>query len=799
MIAFKQPQIILTIIPLAIILLIVMWRNFVKFEDYREEEYFQRSRKGQRIMMYFTRLAIFSLLIIALAEPFELRQETIPGSPSLSIYTDRSASFTLFDTNISDRLSSEISKTMPVNLRSIAEENRSAIGDSILANMQGDENILLITDGNNNYGRTLGDMMLFAASLNTTINAVQIEPIKNDALVTINGPSETTADTENNFEAKVVQSGTLPGYSLKITIDDEPAKTQFLSGEKTVQFSKKLKEGYHTVTAEIDSKDHFPQNNKFMKTVKVQPKPKILFVTNKNSPAKKIFTSIYDVSETASIPDDIGGYSAIIINDIRAESLPMDKLTSYVLDGNGLFVIGGKNSFDRDNYKINGYKTYEALLPVTVGTGKEEPKKEVNVVLLIDISGSTGSTFNTGSKNAVQEVEKALAVSILGDMKENDNIGVVAFESAPHTVSELGKLIDSPGLSDKIARLSYGRGTDIAAGITAARNMLSNAHGSKSIILISDGLTGGSPSEDIREARISSSAGIKVFTVGVGERTDTEHMKDIAASGRGSYFEPKETDRIKIILGESEQSNDSYSLETMNNYHFITKNLILKASVSGHNFVLPKSQSQMLVTTATNEPILTAWRFGLGRIAVLSTDDGSAWNGEMLGKENSALITRTTNWAIGDLSRNKAFDVQMSDIYLGETMEINVITKATPNSPGLNFTKTGEKLYTAEYQPQEPGFYRFFDAVAAVNYNKEFSQTGMNPALSQMVMATNGAFFNPDEIQEIINKVKEDSKRTKTETQSYSWLFALAALAIFLLEIAIRRAIETKRINKQVG
>ncbi len=798
MITFKYPNILFLIIPTVIILFFIIIRNTIKFDDYREQVRFESQRKWKRIFMLFSRTIIFSLLIAALAQPFELKQETIAGNPTLNIYADNSLSFNLFEENLSDKIASEVSKTMPVTTRTLAEGNHSALGDAILSNMQGNDNILLITDGNNNYGRSLGDIMLFASSLNSTISALDIGPIRKDAVVTIEGPSETTADTENVFEVQIRQAGHLLPYMLKVVVDNEMVVNEQVSEPKTIIFSKKLKEGYHKITAEIDPDDHFSENNKFLKAVKVQPKPKILFLSQKSSPSSPIFSSIYDVTSSQTVPQDISAYSAIIINDIKAENLPISKLTDYVLSGNGLFIIGGKSSFEKDNYKTTDYKSYEALMPVVVGTGKEEPKRDVNVVLLIDISGSTGSNFNKGSSNTVKEIEKALAVSILGDIKKTSNVGVIAFESTPHIVSGLQRLSDTPELENKIKSLSYGRGTDITAGLTAAIDMLSSAHGSKNIILISDGITGGSSAEDLRMAEIASSTGAKVFTVGVGENTDKIHMQNIAAEGGGSFFEPKETEKIRIILGESEKTNDSFSLEIVDSYHFITKNIKLSASINGYNYVLPKSQSQMLVTTSGGEPILTTWRFGLGRIAVLSTDDGSSWNGEMLGKQNSALLTRTTNWAIGDLSRNKEFDVQMEDTFIGDELEINVITSLIPKAPNLNFTKTGERLYTAKFKPEESGFYQFFDAVAAVNYNKELSETGINPTLNKLVLSTNGQMFEQNDIEGILVKVKQDTKRMKTQTKSYGWVLAIIALAAFLSEIGIRRYLETKRINNEL-
>ncbi|MBI2142657.1 hypothetical protein HYU15_04200, partial [Candidatus Woesearchaeota archaeon] len=135
--------------------------------------------------------------------------------------------------------------------------------------------------------------------------------------------------------------------------------------------------------------------------------------------------------------------------------------------------------------------------------------------------------------------------------------------------------------------------------------------------------------------------------------------------------------------------------------------------------------------------------------------------------------------------------------YLGEELEIRVISRKLPVAPNLNFSKAGEKLYIAAYTPKEQGFYSFFDAITAVNHDKELSRTGMSPALGELVATTNGAMFAPDDADSIINKVRQDSRRAKTDSKSYAWAFALAALCIFLFEIAVRRIMETKKINKQ--
>ncbi|MBI3051510.1 VWA domain-containing protein [Candidatus Woesearchaeota archaeon] len=774
-------------------LFLVITHEFVRFGSRLEQESFVASRRRGRFLLFLSRVAVFSLLIAALAGPFDLRQAEIPGNPELNIFADRSVSFGVFDTSTADSIASEVEKSIPVNVRTIAEANRSALGDMILANIRGDDNVLLVTDGNNNYGRSLGDVILFASSLNTTISAVSLYPVEKDAAVFIDGPSETTADADNEFVVSVASTGVMIPFMLRVSVDDELVLEREVSEASSFAFTSRLKEGYHRFRADISADDRFRQNNRFLKAVKVQPKPKVLFVSQKVSPSAPVFSELYDVTVASSVPSDIRGYAAVIINDVKLSSLPVDRLSDYVLDGNGLFVIGGKSSFDRDDFRSLQYKPYEALLPVVVGTGKDEPKKDVNVIILVDVSGSTGSVFGKASGSTVEEVEKALAVSVLRTLKPSDRVGVIAFESIPHKVSDIQKLSDNPDLEDRIARISYGRGTDIGAGISAAIEMLAPVQGSKSIILISDGIPGTPAPDDVRMASSASAAGIRIYAVGVGERTNTRHMQDIAAAGRGAYFEPKETEKLKIVLGESEKANASYSLDTVNNYHFITRNLRLKASVSGHNFVLPKSQAQLLVATASSEPILTVWRLGLGRVAVLSTDDGSSWGGDILSRDNSGLLSRSANWVIGDLGRAKDFDVDMDDVFLGEDLEIFVKSRQVPAAPNLNFSKIGENAYVASYTPKDSGFYEFFDSIVAVNYQKELREVGMNRALAELVSVTGGVMFEPGDVQGIVQKVRQDSKRIKSESNSYSWILAAAAIGIFLLEVAVRRAMEIRR------
>ncbi|MCX8147562.1 MAG: hypothetical protein N3D84_03785, partial [Candidatus Woesearchaeota archaeon] len=212
--------------------------------------------------------------------------------------------------------------------------------------------------------------------------------------------------------------------------------------------------------------------------------------------------------------------------------------------------------------------------------------------------------------------------------------------------------------------------------------------------------------------------------------------------------------------------------------------------ITGHNYAAPKSAATTLVATCDAKPIITVWRYGLGRVVSITTDDGSYWAGALLGEKNSEIITRLINWAIGDPSRTKDFRVVASDGYVGEPIRILVKSKQQPVSDLVKFTEIDEGIYEGYFTPTEPGFYDFFGTLVAVNYPKELEKIGFNYDLVELVKATNGEMFEQDDIKGIINKTKSISKRMEMKEKTVREPFLIIALALFLVEIFVRRIYE---------
>jgi uncharacterized membrane protein len=453
-----------------------------------------------------------------------------------------------------------------------------------------------------------------------------------------------------------------------------------------------------------------------------------------------------------------------------------------VADGNGMVVIGGDNAFDRGDYKNS---LFETLLPVYVSApGKKEG--EMSIVVVVDISGSTSAQF--GSDTTV-DVEKALALGAYHDLSMNTRLAVVAFNTKAYLISEPSYVYEKQNLDDKISRLSHGGGTLVSAGMLKAISILEEMAGGKSIILISDGKTQ-AESAATEAAKLATNLGIKIYTVGVGPTTNEQLMQQIAQLSHGIYFKATESSRLKILFGdmdEEEQKSNKMNLQILDSNHFITAGIEPKAAIYGFNNGMPKTTARLLATTSTGDPLLTIWRLGLGRIAALTTDDGTEWAGELLSKQNSNIVTRTFNWAIGDPDRKSAEFIDIQDTRLNEPTEVIVKSKTVPKSEQNVFYKVDEDLYASTITPTETGFQQILTATFAVNYPAEYEMVGFNRELKSIAESTGGRIFDKNDVDGIIEFTKTKAKRSVVTKQTIRQPFIIAALILLLIEIFIRR------------
>ena len=783
---------LLLLIPIIIGTIYILKRKFVELKNESKEVKLERAKIKSLVLI--TRIIAFTLLIIAISGPFMNEHEYIKGDPRVKILTDESTSFTLFDKQEIEGFTKKIEDFIPVEKTTIAFGDRSPLGDGILNNIKEQENVLLISDGHNNFGSDLMDVGIYASTINSTISYLDLKPKETDYSIRIEGPDKTTANVENTFKILIDRAGkTVP---LKITLKvDDLTKFEKTTDETEIEFKDSFTSGYHKIEASIDIDDFFKENNIFYKTIKVVPKPKVALISEKDTSLVELLSPLYELEKFSAIPNNLDKYTSLIINDIKAETLKpyISQLTNFVAEGNGMVVVGGTNSYDLSDYKDS---SYEQLLPVYVAqAGKKEGN--TNILILIDISHSTGAQFGD---NTVVDVEKAIALDILKGISPVNNIGVVAFNTNYYVVSEMKPLMEQTDLVDKISKLRFIGGTRIYEGMLPAIEMLKNQAGSKNIILITDGKTEGYD-ETLAATHKAEEAGIRVFTVGLGKQPKIDLLKTMAELGNGAFFKPEERQGLEILFGDPKKSKKrnaegGFNLATINKNHFITDGLDTKGTVFGYNTVVPKSSAKLLITTDSGDPILTVWRYGLGRVASLSTDDGKEYAASLLNKENSKLWTRMINWANGDPERKQPTFVTIQDARVGEPTIIELKSPSVPSSAEFSFTKVQEEIYQTSFIPEKVGFDTKLGAVYATNGKKELERVGLNPQLDELTEITGGQAFKADEIEKIVEFLKTKSTRLIYKQNSYAWFFAILAAIAFLIEVCIRRIYSNREILK---
>jgi hypothetical protein len=279
-------------------------------------------------------------------------------------------------------------------------------------------------------------------------------------------------------------------------------------------------------------------------------------------------------------------------------------------------------------------------------------------------------------------------------------------------------------------------------------------------------------------------------TVNIGADSDKITMQEIAKAGNGNFFSPENSEGVSVVF---EKPEDEWPLMTLPKNHFITDGIKLSSYVTGYNQILPKSNGQLLATTVFGDPILIVGRYGLGRIAVLATDDGSYWSSSLLTKDPK-FISKIMNWAIENPQRKNDFYTDVSDTRSGEYVEAYVKSFAPPND--ARFSKIDENLYKAEFSATQTGLFEILDKEYGVNYHEEYEHMGLNQEFVDSLYYMGANVYKPSEEGKIIEVAKSSSFEIVNRTQSLRNYLIYPAIVILLLEIIVRRVFRYRKIYK---
>ncbi|TGC09189.1 VWA domain-containing protein [Methanolobus halotolerans] len=785
-------------------------------------------KKARNKSLIISRIIVVILLVAALASPYTLSARVDSDeNPDIVLISDETASMKLFNDETATNLYEHLTATTPTTLVQLTGE-KTALGDAIMQYSRGDNQIVLVTDGNNNQGAELEEALQFAEDTGTTVYYVEPELEKNDLNVQIQGDKTVIVGNENQFDILVTQAGDESiSYSYEIYSDGELIRSgnavqngrQRSVPVSRVKFSTL---GEHTLRAVItpSGSDSDPINNEFYKSVYAIPKPKIQAIgLERNSPLAYNLYKLYDVSTTDDF-SDLDSTKAIVIDNVHSNSFSgtdVEELKEYLRDGRGIVVVGGERSFNFGGYLDS---EIEQLLPVI-----SEPtnwKGGRNVVLMLDISESTANHGTLGD--------------ILGNaiyILENENlrdayVGVIAFGSEGLDVSNglvyLGSTSNMDYLRNNIETLTPTptSQTSLNEGLLIAEEWLQTETGELDIIIISDGGIERSYDESLAIADEIHGNGVNMYYTHIRSSAPSQlddsgvhYAEKLMNEIGGTYFHIDQGERANIIFDElpepTDKDNDtqlsSYPLIELNPKHFITSNVELEGNITGFNDVTPKAGADRLVITSTGKPVLTTWRYGLGRVAALTADNGqggeASWATSLYSGNNSKIISSTMNWAIGNPREETGAVVEAPDGWYGTPVEVEL----TMYDEGLPILKldgedvpislTGNNVYEAAVSPDSIGMHDLSGYPIAVNYAIEYRDVGLNEDFPRLIKQYGGKIYTEDNAHSLLlSDARENSHKVVRETVSQKLYFLLAALIIFLGEVILRRIKEIREMKK---
>jgi hypothetical protein len=760
-IGLERP-LLLVALPVAVVLLTLLIR-------YRATG--TASTRSRRLLLA-SRVVVSTLIVVAAAGPFTVVTMETQGDPTVSLLVDRSDS-TAVSPDVTEDLATRIEdEGVPVTTSTIGQGTDSRIGDGIAANLRENGSVVVVSDGQVTGGRSLTETAEFARSLNATISTVSPEPTRTERYVSLAGPSKASVGVESRFLVEVNGVQASEPVEVTVSVDGTPVTTERIAeGTGSVSVSHTFERtGSHEITAEIDGSDAYPVNDRALKTVRVVEQPRVLYVSRGNYSLQSYLNQLYDVETAESIPSDLDPYYAVVVQNVAAGDLGnVDELQRFVIDGGGLLTVGGPNSFENGNYANS---SIAATLPVTFG---ESTPGSARIVMLIDVSGSAGSGM---------QIQKAIALDALSQLDDENTVGVVGFNYNAYSVVQPAPLSQNRGtVEDRIRRLQAGGATNIANGLRGAEEMLGGQRGT--VILVSDG--GDIESRSAVVANALGRQGIRVIAVGAGRNVNERILQRIAEESGGNYFRADETDRLRLLFGGGSRQFQGDGLTIVDANNFVTSGVTLESNPGQVNDVSMRPGANFLVAAPDGTPAVASWRYGLGRVATITTYGPDGGLDGLLQQPDSLLVTKSVNYAIGDPERKASGVTDVGDTRVGEPTTVVYRGDSPPSGTDLAFTAVDEGVYRAQVTPTSPGFKTVAGATYAANYPAEYGGFGTSSALTGAVEATGGRQFDRGQAAQIADFARQQSTRVRDVRRTWDWAFLTAALLLFVTEVVVRR------------
>ena len=585
--------------------------------------------------------------------------------------------------------------------------------------------------------------------------------------------------------------------------------------------------GFHVYQAALEvANDTIEENNRAAGVVAVRGQPKVLVVDRDPGQARHLLGALRAqemdpvLVEPAAFPRDLApllAYDGVILSNVsslRLSRQQMELVRSYVRDqGGGLIMLGGEESFG-----VGGYfhTPVEEALPVTMEARQKLDVPSLAVVLVIDRSGSMESSVDRFTKLDLAKEAAQLVVELLDERNE---VGVVAFDTANSWVVPMGPAERKDYIIDEIASIKSGGGTDMFPALKEAYETLYARDALlKHLIVLSDGQAAAADFGGL--VRRMTKDKITVSTVAIGRDADVRLMRDISRWGRGRFYFTEDPQSIpRIFTLEAQLASKSAIIERpfrpvlTHTHHEILRNIDWREvpPLGGYVATTPKVTAEVLLASPQGDPVLAAWRFGVGRAAAFTSDFKAKWGVLWLRwPPFGRFVAQMVRWTL----RTKDRADVVTHVAIRDGKGTVSLEAANPQGEFINFIEAEAGIvgpdggrtviplrqvapgqYEGAFPAEEQGAYLIGVAQRregtmigseigslVLPYSPEHRNRAVNQALlARLTSLTGGGILEKPEDAFRLNR------RLSRQPRDTWPFFLVAALLLFLAEVAARR------------
>ena len=221
---------------------------------------------------------------------------------------------------------------------------------------------------------------------------------------------------------------------------------------------------------------------------------------------------------------------------------------------------------------------------------------------------------------------------MIENLRPIDQVGVLIFDNSFQWAVPVRRAEDRSLIKRLISGITPDGGTQIAPALTEAyRKIIYQNAVYKHIVLLTDGIS--EEGDSLSLSREAANNRITISTVGLGQDVNRAYLEKIAVFAKGkSYFLNDPSGLEQILLKDVQEHTGTTAVEKPVQVALAKPAEVLDGvgidsapPLRGYVRYIAKPTADTILNVDERDPLLVRWQYGLGRVAVFTSDAKSRW------------------------------------------------------------------------------------------------------------------------------------------------------------------------------